>query len=102
MDKREFHLAQLRAAEGQFRLSTAVRLAITFDHQPLDLPIHWSHGKHVVNYSDIALSKEEADFAAWNLQRSATFQMTSSVLEAIRGTIENPKVNQDDRIVNSY
>jgi len=102
MDEREKHLKHLRAAEGQFRLSTAVRLAVTVGHQPLDLPIQWSHGRHVVNYSEIALSKEEADFAAWNLQRSATFLMASAVLEAIRGTIKNPKSNHDARIVNAY
>ncbi len=102
MDEREKHLEYLRAAEGQFRLSTAARLALTVGHQPLDLPIQWSHGRHVVNYSEIALSKEEADFAAWNLQRSATFLMASAALEAIRGTIENPKSNHDARVVNAY
>ena len=70
---REVHLGYLRAAEGQFRLATAVRLAVTFEHRPLDLPLQWLHGKHTVRYSEIALSREESDFAAWNLQRSATF-----------------------------
>jgi hypothetical protein len=102
MNERELHLKHLRAAEGQFRLSTAVRLAVTVGHQPLDLPIQWSHGRHVVNYSEIALSNEEADFAAWNLQRSATFLMASAVLEAVRGTIENPKAHKDSRVVSAY
>jgi hypothetical protein len=102
MDDRNMHLAHLRAAEGQFRLATAARLAVTMGHQPLDLPIQWSHGKHLVNYSEIALTKDEADFAAWNLQRSATFLMASAVLEAIRGTIQNPKSDADARVVNAH
>lgn len=102
MDERNTHIEHLRAAEGQFRLATAARLAMTLGHQPLDLPIQWVHGRHLVNYSEIALSRDEADFAAWNLQRSATFLVASAVLEAIRGTIPNPKSNADNRIVNAY
>lgn len=102
MDDRKQHLAHLRAAEGQFRLASAVRLAVTMEHQPLDLPIQWSHGKHLVNYSEIALTRDEADFAAWNLERSATFLMASAVLEAIRGTIQNPKSHADARVADAY
>jgi hypothetical protein len=91
MDTREIHARYLRAAEAQFRLATAARLAVTLGHQPLDLPIGWSHGKHVVNYSEVALEKEEAEFAAWNLQRSGTFLMASAALEAIRATSQNPR-----------
>jgi hypothetical protein len=46
-----------------------------------------------VSYAEIALSGDEADFAAWNLQRSATFLIASAALEAIRATIENPMLN---------
>jgi len=102
MTPREMHIRHLRAAEGQFRLATAVRLAVTFERQPLDLPLQWSHGTHAVRYSEIALSPEESDFAAWNLQRSATFLMASAALEAIRSTIANPKTRSDHRVVAAY
>jgi hypothetical protein len=102
MDAREIHVGHLRAAEAQFRLATAARLAVTLGHQPLDLPIRWSHGQHTVTYSEITLSRDEADFAAWNLQRSATFLMASAALEAIRGTIENPRSHSDPQVVSAY
>lgn len=102
MDARETHLGHLRAAEAQFRLATAVRLAVTMGQQPLDLPIEWSHGKHVVNYTEVAIAREEADFAAWNLQRSATFLMASAALEAIRATIPKPKSHTDPKVADAY
>lgn len=102
MDTRGSHIRHLRAAEAQFRLATAARLAVTVGHQPLDLPIQWSHGRHVVSYSEVALSREEADFAAWSLQRSATFLMASAALEAIRATIANPKSHSDPKVASAY
>jgi hypothetical protein len=102
MDPREAHIHHLRAAEGQFRLATAVRLAVTLGEQPLDLPLRWSHGQHTVRYSDIALTKDAADFAAWNLQRSATFLMASAALEAIRAVIPSPKSSPDAEVAASY
>ena len=102
MDDRDLHIGHLRAAEAQFRLATAARLAVTFGHQPLDLPIQWSHGKHVVNYAEVALSKEEADFAAWNLQRSASFLMASAALEAIKSTTANPKSHHNSEVESAY
>ena len=51
MDTREIHIGNLRAAEAQFRLATAARLAVTMGHQPLDLPIQWTHGNHAVTYA---------------------------------------------------
>lgn len=102
MTPREMHIRHLRAAEGQFRLATAVRLAVTFERQPLDIPLQWSHGKHTVRYSEVTLSREEADFAARKLQRSATFLMASAALEAIRATIANPKTHGDHRVVTAY
>jgi hypothetical protein len=102
MDTRETYLTHLRSAEVQFRLATAVRLAVTVGHQPLDLPIQWSHGRHTVNYSEVALSKDEADVAAWNLQRSATFLMASAALEAIRASVHDPKSHSDPHIISAY
>jgi len=38
----------LFTAELQFRLASAVRLASSVGTQPLDLPVDWTHGKHLV------------------------------------------------------
>jgi hypothetical protein len=69
MTKAEEHANYLRTAELQFRLASAVRLAITSEKQPLDLPMEWTHGKHQVKYHEIALRKDQADFAAWSLHQ---------------------------------
>jgi hypothetical protein len=82
------HISHLRAAELQFRLASAVRLATTFKKQPLDLPIEWTHGKQRVRYGEVALSDEQADFAAWNLRRCATFLMASAIRNAIRSAYQ--------------
>ncbi len=81
------HLDNILTAEYQFRLASAVRLATTFERQPLDLPMVWTHGKGKVKYSEIALDKKEADFAAFFLQRSATFILASVSYEAIRESV---------------
>jgi hypothetical protein len=49
----EQQIRHLRAAESQFRLGSAVRLATTFKEQPRDLPLEWTHGKHRVQYDEI-------------------------------------------------
>ena len=92
----------LRAAELQFRLASAVRLATTFQIQPRDLPITWSHGKHVVSYDEIALSEDDADRAAWHLHRSATFLMAVAIKDAIRAAIHDPKNHSDVDIRFAY
>ncbi len=60
MDEREKQIAHLFAAELQFRLACAVRLAATNDAQPLDLPQKWIHGNHQVEYEEIALRPDQA------------------------------------------
>ena len=101
METREIHGGHLRAAEAQVRLATAVRLAVTVGRQPLELPLQWSHGKHTVHYSEVALAHEEAAFAAWHLQRSAPFLMASAALEAIRGTVATPKLHPNPQVVSA-
>jgi hypothetical protein len=39
------HAAKLFTAELQFRLASAVNIAVTLKTQPLDLPKVWTHGK---------------------------------------------------------
>jgi hypothetical protein len=65
VSKLEEHISNLRIAEMQFRLASAVRLATTTNNQPLDVPTQWSHGKHVVQNNEIGLSPEDADYAAF-------------------------------------
>jgi hypothetical protein len=85
------HAKILCDAELQFRLASAVRLASTLQEQPLTLPVWWSHGKHVVEFEEIALSADEADRAAFFLHRSATFLMASAIRNAIKAMVEDPK-----------
>jgi hypothetical protein len=95
-------LQYLRIAELQFRLASAVRLATTVKTQPLDLPIEWSHGKHHVRYSEIALSVQDADYAAWHLHRSATFLMAVAMKDAIRSAVHDPKSATDLNVQSAY
>jgi len=85
------HADLLFAAELQFRLASAVRLAVTMDNQPLDLPLEWSHGKHKISYKEVALRKDQAAFAAWNMHRSATFLMAVTMKDAIKAVVPDPK-----------
>jgi hypothetical protein len=55
MSDRDKHVQLLFAAELQFRLASAVRLANTLEVQPLDLPMEWTYGKHRVTYEEVAL-----------------------------------------------
>lgn len=79
----DIQIDMLRAAELQFRLASAVRLAASDRRQPLDLPIVWTHGRHSVEFHEVALSPDGADFAAMCLQRSATYLMAVQIQEAL-------------------
>jgi hypothetical protein len=96
------HTERLFVAELQFRLASAVRLATTFNEQPLDLPVQWSHGRHVVDYADVALRKDQADFAACHLQRSASYLMAVGVRDALAATFPDPKNHADPDIRAAY
>jgi hypothetical protein len=85
------HIDLLLAAELQFRLASAVRLAVATNNQPLDLPLEWSHGKHKISYKEVALREDQADFAAWNMHRSATFLMAVAMKDAIKAIFPDPK-----------
>lgn len=80
---RERHIQHLFAAELQFRLASAVRLAVTGNRQPLDLPMEWTHGQHHVRYEEIALRQDQADYAAFFIHRSVTFLMVVAIKDAI-------------------
>lgn len=96
------HVRILRDAELQFRLASAVRLASTLQEQPLTLPVWWSHGKHAVEFEEIALSPIEADRGAFFLHRSATFLMASAIRNAINAKVEDPKNAPEPAIRAAY
>jgi hypothetical protein len=98
----ERHICYLRAAELQFRLSSAVRLATTFKNQSRDLPVAWSHGNHVVHYPEVAISEDDADCAACYLQRSATYLMAVAIKDAIRVAVADPKTHSDPNVRSAY
>jgi hypothetical protein len=98
----EKQIGKLFTAELQFRLASAVRLAVTFGNQPLDLPTQWTHGQHSVGYEEIALRQDQADFAACFLHRSATYLMAVAIKDVIRATVHDPKTSTDSNIQNAY
>ena len=102
MNEHERHLAHLFKAELQFRLASAVRLATTRELQPLDLPMEWTHGGHLVKYEEIALRQDQAEYAACSLHRSATFLMAVAVKDAIRAVVPDPKSSRDTVVRSAY
>ena len=102
MTENEKHIAYLFAAELQFRLASAVRLATTLNTQSLDLPTEWAHGKHSVKYEEIALRQDQADFAAQHLHRSSTFLMAVAMKDAIRAAVNDPKNSPDSAVRSAY
>ncbi len=102
MTDREHHIQQLFTAELQFRLASAVRLAVTGNRQPLDLPTEWVHGQHRVRYEEIALRQDQAEYAAAFLQRSATYLMAVAMKDAIRAVVLDPKASSDSNVQAAY
>jgi hypothetical protein len=102
MTEREKHIAHTFTAELQFRLASAVRLATVLGIQPLDLPIEWTHGKHVVKYEEIALRPDQADYAAHFLHNSATLLLAVAIKDAIRAVVQDPKTSKDPNVQAAY
>lgn len=96
------HIGYVLGAELQFRLASAVRLATTMGEQPLDLPIEWSHGKHKVQYREVALRKDQAEVAAAALHHSATYLMAVAMKDAVRAAHHDPKSHNNPDIVGAY
>ncbi len=102
MSDRETHIQNLFTAELQFRLASAVRLAVTGNRQPLDLPMEWTHGQHRVRYEEIALRQDQADYAACFLHRSTTYLMAVAMKDAIRAVVPDPKSSSDSNVRAAY
>lgn len=92
----------LFTAELQFRLASAVRLAVTAEEQPLEVPLRWIHGKHSVIYEEMALPQDQADFAAAVLHRSCTYLMAVAIKDAIRVAVPDPKNSIDPNVQAAY
>jgi hypothetical protein len=102
MSDREVHVGNLFTAELQFRLASAVRLAVTGNRQPLDLPMEWTHGQHRVRYEEIALRQDQADYAACLLHHSTTYLMAVAMKDAIRAVVPDPKSSSDSELRAAY
>lgn len=81
------HLDHLFAAELQFRLTAAVRIATTMRRQPLDFPEQWTHGYVSVAYDEMALRQDQAEIAANLIQHSATLTLAVVVKDAIEALV---------------
>jgi|GEM_PF-633273 len=95
-------IGQLFAAELQFRLASAVRLATTMKRQPLDLPIQWTYGRHSVKNNEIALREDQAEYASWRLHQSATFLLATEIKNAIAAVIEDPINHKGENISDAF
>jgi hypothetical protein len=102
MTESEKHIGLLFTAELQFRLASAVRLATSLGNQPIDLPVTWTHGDHSVRYGEIALRRDQADYAAHFLLRSATYLLAVAVKDAIRAVVGDPKASAESDIRTAY
>jgi hypothetical protein len=102
MTDREKFGQLLFTAELQFRLASAVRLAVTQEIQPLDLPMEWTHGRHQVTYEEIALREDQAEYAACYLHRSSTYLLAVAIKDAIRAVVSDPKRCTDSDVRAAY
>ena len=92
----------LFTAELQFRFASAVRLAMNLKVQPLDLPMVWTHGSQRVEYAEIALRPDQAEFAACYLHRSATYLMAVAIKDAIQAAAPKPWESPDPDVAGAY
>jgi len=95
-------ILELKLAELQFRLAKTVRLATLLDKQSLEVPTKWSHGKHIVTYEEIVLTKDQADIAAAYLMQTATYLMSLTIKQALKRTYGDPKNHSDENVVATY
>lgn len=103
MKKKKKVILELKLAELQFRLAVTVRLSVSLETQPLEVPTRWSHGKHyTTTYEEIVLTKEQSDIAADYLKRTATYLMSITIKEALKEIYINPKSHKDKKIVAAY
>lgn len=98
----EKHAGRLFTAELQFRLASAVHLAVIGERQPLDFPMEWVHGQYRVTYEEVALRQDQAEYASLFLHRSATYLMAVAMKDAIRAAVPDPKRSSDSDVRAAY
>jgi hypothetical protein len=102
MDEREKHLNRLMLAEQQFRLACTVNLAVTNGVQTLDVPVEWVFGRHRVSYEDFGLRPGQAEFAASQLETTATFVIAGAIRDTLIALFPNPKESKNPDVVAAY
>lgn len=100
--ERQKHIQCLFAAELQFRLASAVDLAVVIGNQPLEQPATWIHGNHKVKHQEIALRKDQAEVAADILINTATYLLAVAMKDAIYAVISDPYNHTDPDIQGAY
>lgn len=101
-EEKEKSLKCLILAEQQFRLACTVNLAVCNQVQTLDVPVKWSFGKHIVSYEDFGLRPDQADYAASQLEMTATFVLVSAIRDALITFFPNPQTNNNQDVVSAY
>jgi len=95
-------VGRLRAAEHQFRLACTVHLAVSNGVQTLDVPMEWTFGRHCVSYEDFGLRDDQADYAAAQLEMTATFVMASTIRDVLVEAFPGTKCHYDPNVVSAY
>ena len=93
---------ELKIAEQQFRLACTVNFAVGNGTQPLDTPIEWRFGRHIVRHDEFGLRNEQAEFAATQLEMTATMVLAGAIKEALVASFNSPKNHADPNVVSAY
>jgi hypothetical protein len=89
-------------AEHQFRLACTVNLAVANRAQTLDVPVEWVFGRHRVIYLDFGLRWDQAEWAAAQLEMTATCVLAGAIRDVIVEAFKNPKRDDNRDVVNAY
>lgn len=76
-------VGKLRVAEHQFRLACTVNFAVANRAQTLDVPVEWVFGRHRVSYRDFGLRWDQAEWAAVQLEMTATCVLAGAIRDVI-------------------
>jgi hypothetical protein len=89
-------------AELQFRLACTVNLAVANEVQTLDVPVLWVFGRHAVSYQDFGLRRDQADYAAAQLEMTATLVVASAIRDVVVEAFPNARNHADPNVVSAY
>lgn len=77
----------LFAAEIQFRLASAVFVAVTFKRQPIDMPQQWCFGNVSLDYEALAIRPDQAEVASIHLRNSCTYTLAVTIKDALEAIV---------------